>query len=109
MFQHVYSPTREHLGQTPSILDLVLTDEDYSLSKLNYSDPLGRSDHCMLKFDYLCYTVNDELQFTKYLYAFGNHTDLVPGLLDIDWAQVLNHHLLSTDDMWSYFITSLLI
>ena len=55
-----------------SILDLVLSDEEYSVSQMVFSDPLGRSDHCMIEFNYLCYTAVEEPHFTKYLYALGN-------------------------------------
>ena len=62
LFQYVDTPTRKCLGQFSSILDLVLSDEEYSVSQMVFSDPLGRSNHCMIEFNYLCYTAVEEVQ-----------------------------------------------
>ena len=86
MFKHVNTPTRKCLGQVSSILDLVLSDEEHSVSQI-FSNPLGKSDHCMIEFDYLCYTVVEEPHFMKYLYALGNYQDFVAELLKVQWAQ----------------------
>ena len=96
LFQHVNTPTRKRLGQVSSILDLVLSDEEHSVSQMVFSDPLGKSDHCMIEFNYLCYTVVEEPHFTKYLYALGNYQDFVAELLKIFKS-------LSVDEMWSHF------
>ena len=100
LFQHVNSPTRKQQGQVPSILDLVLSDEEYSVSQLAFSDPMGKSDHCVIEFDYLCYTVVEEPHYAKYFYKLGNYLDFVAELLEVQWTQIFE--LLSVDDMWSY-------
>jgi exonuclease III len=53
--QHVQSPTRIRLGQNPSLLDLVITNETHFVDKINHLPPLGLSDHLLIQFDYLCY------------------------------------------------------
>ena len=83
LFQHVDTPTRKHLGQLSSILNLVLSDEEYSVSQMVFLDPLGRSDHCMIESNYLCYTAVEEPHFTKYLYVLGNYQDFVAELLKV--------------------------
>ena len=55
LFQHVKSPTRYRLGQLPSTLDLILTNEEHMLSNLEYTLGLGKSDHECLKFKLVCY------------------------------------------------------
>ena len=55
----------------------------------------------MIEFDYLCYAVVEEPQYTKYLYKLGNYQDFVAELLEVQWTQIFE--LLSVDDMWSYF------
>ena len=80
VYQHFSSPNRKRQGQVPSILDLVLSDEKYSVSQFAFSDPLEKSDHCVIEFDYLCYTVVEEPHYTKYLYKLGNYQDFVAEL-----------------------------
>ena len=76
LFQHIKSPTRKCQGQVPSIPDLVLSDEEYFVSQLVFSDLLGRNAHCMIKFDIA--TIVEE---PKYLYKLGNYQDFVAELL----------------------------
>jgi hypothetical protein len=56
LFQHVSSPTRFREGQTPSCLDLVFTNEENMVDtdSLIIDSPLGKSDHAVIHFDYLC-------------------------------------------------------
>ena len=49
------TPTRQRQGQVPSTLDLVLSDDE--LNKLLVTDSLGKSDHFMVEFEYICYAV----------------------------------------------------
>ena len=55
----------------------------------------------MIEFDYLYYTVIEEPQYTKYLYAYGNYQNFVIELLEVQWAQI--YELVSVDDKWSHF------
>ena len=56
LFQHVNSPTRYSEHTTPSILDLVITNEESMISSVAVSEPLGKSDHVVLNFEYICYS-----------------------------------------------------
>ena len=42
LWQHVTSPTRGRLGQNPSTLDLILTNEEQMVENLNMLSPLGK-------------------------------------------------------------------
>ena len=53
MFQHVMFSTRVRKGQTSSILDLVLTDDENNVDLILTLDPLGMSDHVLMEFDCL--------------------------------------------------------
>ncbi|CAG2193300.1 Peflin,Programmed cell death protein 6,Sorcin [Mytilus edulis] len=55
LFQHTIKPTRWRGTDTPHTLDLILTNEEEMISNLEYMSPLGKSDHCVLSFDYNCY------------------------------------------------------
>lgn len=54
LFNHVFEYTRERGSDQPSILDLVLTSEATAIEKISYQAPLGRSDHLVLIFEYVC-------------------------------------------------------
>jgi hypothetical protein len=46
-FQFV-SPTRWRGTNTLHILDLIITNKEPMISDLEYTSPLGKSDHCVL-------------------------------------------------------------
>jgi len=47
--QHTHDPTRARGTQTPSLLDLVISNEDF-IDYVYTMSPLGKSDHSVLKF-----------------------------------------------------------
>ena len=102
LFQHVLSPTRQRQGQVPSTLVLVLSDDEHSvINKLLVTDSLGKSDHFMVEFEYICYVVTVENHILRYLYDFGDYKQIVTKLLEINWFQIFD--TLSVDDEWIYF------
>ena len=60
LFQHVQEPTRARGNDDPSLIDLILTNEELQVSDVNHHAPLGKSDHSVITFKYHCY-----LDFTK--------------------------------------------
>ena len=50
--QHIVQPTRVRHGQEPSVLDLVLTNEEGMIENIEYGNPLGKSDHLVLTFEF---------------------------------------------------------
>jgi len=84
--QQVVNPTRQRGSDTPHILDLVITSEDF-VSEITHLSPLGMSDHCIVKFT--C-----QQHFTQY----KNHEKLrldrcyyqrLRELLNINWDDFL--------------------
>ena len=53
-FQHCKVPTRYRQNQEPSLLDLIFTNEENMIEKVNYLPSLGKSDHLVLMFQYNC-------------------------------------------------------
>ena len=51
LYQHVNRPTRYRQNQTPSTLDLVITNEEHMINKMLYQPGLGLSDHVCLNFN----------------------------------------------------------
>ena len=45
LHQHISEPTRYKFGEEPSLLDLVLTNEDGMDLNLKYQSELGNGDH----------------------------------------------------------------
>ena len=55
LYNHITMSTRYRDQQHPSVLDLVMTNEELMVEEIAYCAPLGKSDHVSLEFDYVCY------------------------------------------------------
>ena len=61
--------TRCRLNQRPSVLDLIISNEEDMVECLEYLSPLGASDHKVLTFQFNCYcshTKNSSTHFNYY-------------------------------------------
>ena len=54
--QHVSEPTRVRGEDTPNLLDLIITNEKNMIDSIEYQSPLGKSDHSVLVFNFVCHT-----------------------------------------------------
>ena len=75
LYQHVESPTRIRGNDDPSVLDLVLTNEEMQVSDITHGAPLGKSDHSVLSFRFQCY-VDQPLKKDRYIFERGNYFDM---------------------------------
>ena len=76
LFQHITDPTRFRQGDTPSLLDLVFTNELDMINKMNYLLPLGNSDHVCIQFNMVCYSelmLMPQTLMINILNAYINH------------------------------------
>ena len=48
LYQHITKPTRTRQGQEPSILNLVLSNEEGMIQDIEYLSPFGKSDHLVI-------------------------------------------------------------
>ena len=55
LYQHVSGYTRGRAGNKPSLIDLVLTNEEGMVSDLEILSPIGLSDHACISFWFNCY------------------------------------------------------
>ena len=78
-------PTRFRIGQEPSILDLVFTNEENMLNNISYLPSLGKSDHLSLSFKFICYTQQQETAFKKLNYNKGNYREIAKEIEAVDW------------------------
>ena len=91
-FQHVKQPTRVREGYEPSLLDLIFTNEENMIENLTTHPSLGKSDHLILSFNYICYTLpvfkceqKSRLNFFK-----GDYVSIREELDKINWTNNLN-------------------
>ena len=87
--QHVCEPTRYPTGHRPCSLDLEPTNESHLVDNIQMCEPLGKSDHMVLDFEYICYWTG-KLATTKLLRNFPKTKANFPDL---------SAHLVSTIHM----------
>ena len=73
LIQHITENTRFREGQASNLLDLVFTDRDDNVTRLDYEMPFGRSDHVCLKRKYFK----------------GNYPEIRNDINMIDWENEL--------------------
>ena len=52
LVQHVCSETRFRDGHMPSRLDLIFSNDENAIDVIDIGEPLGKSDHAVLTWDY---------------------------------------------------------
>ena len=100
LHQHVTEPTRYREGQTPSTLDLVLTNEEGMIANLMYLPGIGLSDHICLMIDLRMYTEQTP-NTARYKYHRGDYYGMNQELNNIDWETQLEGK--NTEESWTYF------
>ena len=95
--QHVTENTRFREGQASNLLDLVFTDRDDNVTRLDYEMPFGRSDHVCLMFEVMCHR-NSENEGFKRKYFKGNYTEIRNDINNIDWENELRGK--NTEESW---------
>jgi hypothetical protein len=73
--QHVLEPTRARGSQTPSLLDLIISNDEF-IDNIDNLSPLGKSDHSVLCFN--CSLTHPVIvsKVPKFNYQKGNYDDL---------------------------------
>jgi hypothetical protein len=98
--QHVLFPTRVRGVQTPHILDLVLTSENF-IEKITDFSPLGKSDHCILHVQCnLNCEIKDICNSVKYNYNKCNYDDLKTYVSRALEANALNSNDFDVNSEW---------
>jgi len=99
LFQHVEEPTRVRLGQRPSILDYVFTDDKNVVDESMYKDPLGKSDHVLLEWNLLIETVHAKNTQRKLNFCKGDYELIAEELLKINWKPMFQNQ--NVKQLWS--------
>lgn len=92
LFQHFIKPTRFRQGESPSLLDVVFTNEEdvHMVTNLLYLSLLDNSDHICIQFDLACYSEPKKMDKLKYNIRAANMDLMKQTLSDNDWAFLLN-------------------
>ena len=84
--QHIDEPTRRRGNDEPSLIDLVITDEDMQVSDVTHHAPLGKSDHSVITFKFNCY-----LDYSKpkeqYVYQNADYDAMINNLAETGWEE----------------------
>ena len=109
LHQHLEEPTRRRGSDIPSLIDLVLTDEEMQVSNIQYHAPLGKSDHRVITFNFNCY-----LDFTKpkkrFIYDKGDYSGMIEELNETRWVENLfsTSEIMSVEELWNAVKSKLL-
>lgn len=105
LIQHVRQPTRYRGDNIPSVLDLILTNEEGMIETIDHCAPIGSSDHEVLEFKYVYRNVNDVYRPGKFCYFKGNYEEINKELENVDWENLLARG--SIEDLWTRFADKL--
>ncbi len=97
LIQHVDQPTRYREGQNPSLLDLVLTDKENMIEDLELEAPLGKSDHVVLKMQFLV-APPDTTKQEHFKYQKGDYEGMREEIGKVNWNDLLQDK--SVDEAW---------
>ena len=78
------------VGQGPSVLDLLFTNEATMIDNLEVRAGLGKSDHAVLTFNFRCSWLCDTTRGArKHMYDKGDYTTLRRLVSEVDWNERL--------------------
>ena len=90
VYQHVTKPTRFRGNDNSNVLDLIFTNEEDMVSDIEYLSPLGKTDHCVLHFQFNCC---NQLKLNKRIrmcYDKGNYEEFNKAISETEWEDLLN-------------------
>ena len=95
--QHVHEFTRGRGRDIPTVIDLVFSNEEGMVSDLEVEAPLGKSDHCVIKYCFNFHTSEANSEKTIYKYDKADW-DKMRALMNIDWETQFKD--LNVNDKW---------
>ena len=88
-----------------NILDLILTQDEKDINNIEYSSPIGKSDHVLLKIttNILSKSTLDKEE-SSLNWKHANYNDLKKYLNDNDWNKLYE---LKTEEQWKFVFNTL--
>ncbi len=105
--QHVTEPTRARGTDEPSTLDLIITNDERLVQEIQYTSPLGKSDHATIKFDLRCYSAMKAYMKKKYFYDKADYAKMKQELQNVDWKRKMEN-INDVNTMWNCFYMELM-
>ena len=104
LYQHVMEPTRSRGNDEPSLIDLILTNEEMQVSDINYLSPIGKSDHSVVSFTYKCYVDFDNKK-TRHNYQKADFVAMRENLEKTMWKEkfIEASSNMEINDLWLNF------
>ncbi|MEW8548554.1 MAG: reverse transcriptase family protein [Candidatus Thiodiazotropha sp.] len=106
LYQHTMEHTRFRIDQEPSLLDLLFTNDEMMISDIKYEQPIGKSDHVVLKFDFHCGELlgtEHTSSFSKPMWHKADFNSLDIFFNSVDWSRDLQD--LDVESSWTKFKT----
>jgi len=104
LFQKVTEPTRWRGSNDPSILDLIITADENAIEEIQYQSPLGKSDHCVILFRYICNVNFKKIDKKRKNYRKANYDELKKEMDELNWDELLNNsNENNVNSMWEKF------
>ena len=98
--QHVQQPTRYREGKHPSLLDLILTNEEGMLTDLRHLPGIGKSDHEVLSSQLACYNNKKVTNLGKHNIHRANFEKMNRMFAEKCWYQLLTGDV---DEAYRFF------
>ncbi len=105
--QLVTEPTRVRGTNEPSNLDLITTNDERLVQEIQYTSPLGKSDHATIKFDLRCYSATKAYMKKKYFYDKADYAKMKKELQNTDWKRKMGN-INDVNTMWNCFYKELM-
>jgi hypothetical protein len=105
LIQHVQTPTRLQLNQEHNILDLVLSPYEDDVADLQILEPLGKSDHATVHFQWL----RGSAVFSRKSVRRNVWRTDIPGIVSEAKSMLWDFHTnANVDEMWRQFKAQLM-
>ena len=103
LYQHVNSPTRGRGSDTPHLLDLVMTNNEQMVTKIDHLSPLGKSDHSILALKLNCYSKINTYSKLKIYYDKADYASIKQELNDTQWINKIQTNQNDINKQWEIF------
>ena len=98
LHQHVTEVTRSRGNNIPSLIDLILSDEESQVSGIQHHSPLGKSDHNIILFDFHCYL---DFSKPKETFVYAMRDDVRRSGWSASFVSSVRNNDVSIDESWN--------
>ena len=90
LFQHIKEPTRSRGTDKSNILDLVITKDENTIADMELQSPLGKGDHSVIIFSYICQITSNSCSKRKKCYNKGDFISMNKAIEAIQWENIIS-------------------